>query len=137
MKLASATVALLCCLAASSPAPGQSAVQSRHRYERVWCIVPLTGQGTPADPKRPMFTQAAISKQSGIVGWQRLPSDDGKSALAEFAAINRSALEALLSSRESGVRVFADRKTGRAAAEAAFRSARRDFKASWMGLPVF
>jgi hypothetical protein len=27
-------------------------------YARVYCIVPIIGSGTPADPKRPMFAPA-------------------------------------------------------------------------------
>jgi hypothetical protein len=34
----------------------QRRVDPRNTYDRILCVVPLTGRGTPADPKRPKYS---------------------------------------------------------------------------------
>src|SRR5690349_24951539 len=34
----------------------QHRVDPRNTYNRIICVVPLTGSGTPADPRRPKYT---------------------------------------------------------------------------------
>lgn len=67
-------------------------------YHRVWVISPLTGSGTPGDPKRPLFvpapparTSAAPARtaasdigQTGLLGFQMQLSDDANYALVEL-----------------------------------------------------
>ena len=61
-------------------------------YARVYCILPLVGSGSLADPKRPMFaprppTPTAPLDRTGIITFQFQVSDDGNFALAECVAV--------------------------------------------------
>jgi len=48
-------------LALAAVVPAQRRVDPRNTYFRVICIVPLTGQGTQADPKRPAYAPTAAT----------------------------------------------------------------------------
>jgi len=69
-------------------------------YERVLAIVPWSGAGTKADPKRAMFTpspaQMSPTSRSGIIAFQCIPSDNGLLALCEYVAKDRAALNQIL-----------------------------------------
>lgn len=75
-------------------------VDSRNTYERVLVVVPWTGSGTHADPKRPMYAPSApqmnATSRSGILAFQCVTSDDGKFALCEFVAQYGQAFAQLL-----------------------------------------
>ena len=76
----------------------QHRVSQEHQGHKVWALVPLTGKGTAADPRRPLLiptpaeeaaTQAnRIAAKStavpDLLGFTMQLSDDGKSALVEF-----------------------------------------------------
>ena len=103
----------LCCLA-SVFLCSLAAVQAQHRvdprntYERVIAIVPWTGAGTKADPRRAMFTpspaQMSPTSRTGILAFQCLPSDNGLLALCEFVAKDRAALSPILAA--PGIKAF-------------------------------
>ena len=85
---------LMLALAASA----QHSVDPRNTYHRVICVVPLVGSGTAADPRRPLYAPTpGAASPDGIVGFTQVPTDDGKSAIVEFVARKRSALQAILS----------------------------------------
>ncbi len=103
----------------------QQKVDSRHTYERLYCVIssPLVGKGTLDDPKRPMYAPAprAMNPASGtgILSYQYQLSDDGKTALVEFVARDRSAfapivadksVKSFLKGRDSAVDVDAEFK---------------------------
>ena len=89
----------------------QRKVDSRYSYQRLICVVPLTGAGTPADPKRPMYAPASLSnRQGGIVAYSHQISDDGRSALVEFVALDRSAFAPILADRSIKVFLKGDSK---------------------------
>ena len=97
-------------------------------YFRVFAIVPYTGKGTWADPKRPMFAPLASEigrDKSGILAYYHESTDDGKSAVVVFVAANRSALQPLLSN--PAVQAFEQGKLPRAQVEQALKAVRRDF----------
>jgi len=75
-------------------------VDPRNTYERVLTVVPWVGSGTKADPKRAKYTpspaQMSPTSRSGILGFQCIPSDDGKLALCEYVAQNKAALNQIL-----------------------------------------
>ncbi len=54
-------------------------------YERVYAAVPMTGRGTWADPRRPLFapvaSQMRSGARSGVIAFHYVLSDDGKTAL--------------------------------------------------------
>ena len=81
-------------------APAQNEVDSRNLHERILAVVPLTGTGTYADPRRPIFApRAGVEARdgSGIIEYRWTPSDDGRYAVVEFVALNRKALQPILS----------------------------------------
>jgi len=69
-------------------------------YERLMAVVPIVGKGTLDDPRRPMYAPAPsavpATSRAGILGFSYVPSDDGKFALVEFVAQNRTAFNAIL-----------------------------------------
>jgi hypothetical protein len=75
-------------------------VDPRNTYQRIVAVVPMVGSGTAADPKRPMYAPAAASSptasRSGIMAYSFQVSDDGRYALTEFVARERSAFAAIL-----------------------------------------
>jgi len=80
-------------------------------YARVYCILPMVGSGTLADPKRPMFaplppTPTAPLDRTGIIAFQFQVSDDGNFALAEFVAVTRTGLAPILTSNNPNVFAF-------------------------------
>ena len=78
--------------------PAQNRVDSRNLHERIIAIVPLTGAGTYADPRRPIFAPSAAETRigSGIIEYRWTPSDDAKYAVVEFVARDRKALAPIL-----------------------------------------
>jgi len=118
--------------ARGSIATGQQRVDPGTTYHRVLAIVPIVGSGTFADPKRPMFapTPQAAASRSGIIGYQHLPSDDGKFALVEFVAVDRSAFAELFASTIPGVQYFEVGKASTAEIQAAFQQKKASFSFS-------
>ena len=117
----------------------QPKVDSQHLYERIWVVVPIVGKGTLADPKRPMYAPTlpalnlplnpALSQQiaarTGIIGYSQQVSDDGKFALVEFVARDRSAFKDILS--DSTVKSFIKGRDKREDVEAEFKKYKKDF----------
>lgn len=104
-------------------------------YARVYCIVPMVGSGTLADPKRPMFapappTAATPLDRTGIIAFQYQMSDDGNFALAEFVAVTRAGLAPILSSTASNVIFFERGLYTRQQIETAFQQYKKNFSFS-------
>jgi hypothetical protein len=110
-------------LALAAVVCAQRRVDPRNTYYRVICVVPMVGQGTQDDPKRPMYAPkpsetaaaqstaeraASTAKNAGkpvfvrtdILAYTQQPSDDGKFALVEFVAQDPAAFRALLGDRD-------------------------------------
>lgn len=68
----------------------------------------MIGKGTFEDPRRPMFAPLPGSQASraGIVSYIAQESDDGRFALVEFVAFDRTAFQPILGSGRADVRVF-------------------------------
>ena len=112
------------------PAWSQPRVDAGNLYHRVICIVPMVGNGTWADPKRPMFAPvpAAVGRgRSGILAYYHEPTDDGKSAIVVFVAADRSALQSILESNSPLVTVFERGKISQQATETALKAVKKDF----------
>ena len=78
---------------AQTPTPARR-VDARNTYRRIYCVVPMVGAGTWADPKRPKYAPAAPqdpTSRSGILAYAYQPSDDGNFALVQFVAVHRAA----------------------------------------------
>jgi len=82
-------------------AAGERYVSPLNTYFRVYAIVPMVGSGTAADPVRPMYTPvpSQIGRASGIIGFNSQLSEDGKTALIELVARDKSVLAKMLADR--------------------------------------
>lgn len=119
-------------LALASMMPAQRRVDPRFTYSRVICVVPFTGSGTAADPKRPEYAPWPVAQiPSGIIAFSWVPSDDGQHAIVEFVANNRSAFQAIFN--DQTITVFEKGRATKAAIEAALQQYRKSFNLDQFG----
>src|SRR5258708_3481370 len=130
---------LTCVLIFGAFAPNalaQKKVDARLTYERVWAVVPMVGAGTLADPKRPMYVPRpfalSTASRTGILGYIQLMSDDGKSALVEFVARDRSAFTDILADKT--IKAFLKGRDKREDVEAEFKKQKKDFDFTSFGV---
>jgi len=113
-------------------------VDPRNMYERVLAVVPWAGSGTHADPKRAMYTPAPAqmnpASRSGILAFQCMASDDGKLALCEFVAQDRTALMPILA--DPAVKSFLKGRDKIEDAVAEFKKHKKDFDIKMLGVRV-
>ena len=127
---------LLC--GAASELTAQPRVDARNSYERVMAVVPLTGSGTFADPKRPMYAptpaemQQATITRKGILGFTHVMSDDGTVALVEFVARDRAAFQQILGDRS--IKAFLRGRDRREDMEAEFLKHKKNFNFATFGV---
>ena len=111
----------------------QRHVDQRFTGNRVICVVPLVGKGTAADPKRPEYAPWPVSPDpNGIIAFSFVPTDDGKSAIAEFVARNRTALLPILN--DKSVTSFEKGRVSKSAIESALKQFRKDFDLDKYGM---
>src|SRR5439155_24045014 len=104
----------------------QRRVDPKNTYHRVICVVDLIGKGTADDPKRPQYAPWPPSQDpNGIIAYFYRPSDDGKRAVVEFAARNRSAFQALFNDKT--IPLVEKGRASKANIEAQFKPFRKDF----------
>jgi len=116
-------------------------------YERIMVVVLLVGKGTPDDPKRPMYAPAPRASttlpgvaavnpaaRTGIIAFTHVLSDDGKFALCEFVARDRSAFNAILA--DPTAKSFVKGVHSRADAETEFKKYKKDFDIDKFGAYV-
>jgi hypothetical protein len=147
----SISVRILCrivlglCVAAA-PICAQQRVDPKNLYHRIICVTPLTGSGTAADPVRPKYapwplpaqeirtqnTAPAMPNHTGIIAFTYLPSDDGKSAIVEFVARERSAFQAIFN--DTSLQIFEKGKVPKATIEAALQKYRKNFNLDQFGM---
>ncbi|MDX2181575.1 MAG: hypothetical protein SFV18_18415 [Bryobacteraceae bacterium] len=117
-------------------------MEPQQAYERIICIVPIIGAGTPEDPRRPMFAPADPAKErieriraggdserpdSGIMAFTFQESDDGRRAIVEFVARSQEAFRPIMNSGRADVRVFRRGRVARAELLTELRRVKRDF----------
>jgi hypothetical protein len=104
MNVRRAVVPVVCLLVSVNAAIAQPRVDWRNKYERVLAIVPMIGQGTAADPRRPNYvpvvSAGATPANMSFLGFAVAMSDDGNSALVEFVATSQSAFQAFWPTRQ-------------------------------------
>jgi hypothetical protein len=86
-------------LALAAVVCAQRRVAPEHLSERLLCVVPMVGAGTPEDPKRPLFAPwpATAETKSAILSYSQQVSDDGAYAIVEFVARDKAAFKAIAS----------------------------------------
>jgi hypothetical protein len=111
----------------------QRRVDPRNTYNRVIAVVPLTGSGTAADPKRPKYAPwPASPNPNGILGFIFEPTDDGKSAVVEFVAQNHAAFSVLLADKT--IQIYQKGALSKSAIESAIKQVRKDFSLDSFGM---
>ena len=124
---------LIVLLAFASAVNAQRRVDPRNTYHRVVCVVPLEGSGTAADPTRPKYAPWPVSQDpTGIIGFYFEPTDDGKSAVVEFVAQNRAALQIILNDRT--IQAFEKGIASQSTIDAAIQPVRKDFSLETFGM---
>jgi hypothetical protein len=106
-------------------------------YHHIITVVPFTGKGTYDDPKRPMYlpAKAAVANsRSGILGFTFLPSDDGKFAIVEYVAADRTALKPILA--DGTLTVYEKGVAKKADVEAAMKKYKKNFSLDHFGVTV-
>lgn len=136
MNAQRAATLFVCLLTVTGSVCGQPRVEPRNLYERVLAIVPLTGAGTAADPKRPMYAPAPHNtnpaSRTGILGFTYELSDDGKFALVEYVARDRSAFSAILG--DKSIQAFIKGVNQRSDIETAFKARKKNFDFDHFGV---
>lgn len=131
-----AAVVVLSFGALAITAYGQPRVDPRNMYERVMAIVPLVGKGTLNDPKRPMYAPAPTdvrpAVRTGILGYNFVESDDGKFALVEFVAKDRSAFKSILA--DATIKTFLKSSAKPQDIQTEFKKYKKDFDFANFGL---
>jgi len=95
--------------------------------------VPLVGGGAATDPKRPEYAPWPASQDpNGIIAFYFEPTDDGRSAVVEFVARNRTAFQALFN--DNRITLFEKGKASTATINAAIQQVRRDFSVDQFGM---
>ena len=98
--------------------------------------VPFVGKGTFDDPKRPMYAPLPSALQpgvrTGIIGFSYVASDDGKTALVEFVARDRSAFNAILGDKT--IKAFLKGKDKKQDVEAEFKKYKKNFDFNTFGV---
>jgi hypothetical protein len=138
LRLAAILLAVATCL------PAQHKVDTRQLYERLYCVVPMIGKGTWADPKRPLYApspaQMNAASRTGIIGFTHVLSDDGQFALVEFVARDASAFQHILADINGNlnvnVKAFRKGQNKREDIEAEFRKHKKDFSFDHFGVNV-
>ena len=128
-KVVLCLVALICLIPKSF---AQQPVAPENLHERVWAVVPMIGTGTAEDPKRPAYVPAPPPPgkepaPSAFLGFASVISDDGKTALVEFVARDKSFFKDLLADTRPSVKVFVKGQATRADVETEFRKVKSTF----------
>ena len=111
---------------AIASANAQRKIDPGHNHERVLAMVPMTGTGTAADPRRPLHAPVKADP-NGILSFSYQVSDDGRFAIVEYVARNRAALAPVLAANQPNVKAFEKEKASRAELETEFKKYKKDF----------
>lgn len=107
----------------------QHRVDPRNLHERLITVVKLTGKGTYDDPIRPMYaplpSQVDTRAKSAIISFHYVLSDDGKYALVEFMARDRSAFAPILA--DQSLKCFIKDKDTQTDVELELKKYKKDF----------
>jgi hypothetical protein len=133
----------LIALSFSTIASSQQKVDPHFTHHRVFCIVPLVGSGTSADPRRPDYVPIPLAEgasgrgqTTGIVAFSYEVSNDGNWALAEIVALDRASLLPILSDTRPGVWAGEKGVVSRAAVQAAFDKLKSGINLDKFGVAV-
>jgi hypothetical protein len=89
--------------------------------------VPIAGTGTVEDPHRPLLIPAPGTTVSGLISWSWELSDDGKLAIVEFVARDKSVLRPVTTNTRV-VRSFEKGKDKQEDIEREVRKYKKDYR---------
>jgi hypothetical protein len=128
--------ALVIAVAGLSGLAGQHKVDARNTYERLLCVVPMTGKGTFDDPRRPLYAPAPSQlnpvSRTGILAFTHQLSDNGKSAIVEFVASDRASFNSIRA--DPSVKTFLKGKHNRDEIESECKKHKKDFNLDNFGV---
>ena len=109
---------------------GQRFVDPTNTYHRVYAIVPMLPSSSEASAARPKHAPLPdeIGPKTRILGFSSELSDNGSVALIEIVALDRAALQNVLS--DNSVQVWEKGASNLLAMEIAFRQLKRNFSLS-------
>jgi hypothetical protein len=138
MNVRRAVMPVVCLLVSLGAGIAQPRVDPLNLHERVLAIVPMIGQGTSAEPYRPMYAPLTADMDptglTGVMAFASIPSDDGNFALLELVARNRAVFATILA--DTSIQTFLKGRDNRQAAEAAFQKLKKDFSIDRFGVIV-
>jgi hypothetical protein len=117
---------------------GQRRVDPKNTYVRIICVMPMIGTGTPDDPKRPQYapwpppSATDMQSRSTILAFSQQVSDDGKSAIVELVARDRSAFQTILNDRQ--VKVFVKGTDKKNDIDRELKKVKKDFDVNRFGV---
>ncbi|MBZ5724832.1 MAG: hypothetical protein LAP87_07525 [Acidobacteriia bacterium] len=113
----------------------QRRVDPRNTYSRAICVVPMTGCGTPANPRRPQHAPWSPSRKpspTGIIAFSHVVSDDGRFAPVEFVAHDWAAFQALFT--DKSIKFFEKGKDKKDDIEKELKKYKKDFDLEKFGM---
>jgi hypothetical protein len=111
----------------------QRRVDPRNTYNRIICIVPLVGKGVASDPVRPQYAPWPPSQDpNGIISYYFVPTDNGKSAVVEFVARNRTAFQSIFN--DKSVKFFEKGRSAKGEIEAVIKQQSKNFNLDTFGM---
>jgi hypothetical protein len=119
-------LSILLLAASISPLFAQHKVDMRNLHERLYLVVPMIGDGTPANPRRPMYAPLP-GEQSGIIAFTFRESDNGRFALVQLVARDRAAFKHIFDDHHPLVKIFEKGKDKKADIEAEFHKYKANF----------
>ncbi len=120
------------------PASAQHKVDPRNAYERLICIVPIIGAGTPLDPRRPLYAPSPgqLRTPDDVLSFASVVSDDGRFAIVELVARDRAAFKRILDDGRDDVTIFQKGQSKRSEIERECRKHKKDFSLDRFGVAV-
>ncbi len=116
-------------------------VEMRNTHERIIAVVPMIGAGTLQDPRRPQFAPPPRSGRvapspNGITAYSYQLTDDGKRAIVEFVALNRTAFRAIMADNSGNVKFFEKGKVSRSQLLTELQKHKKDVNLDHLGARI-
>jgi len=131
-----ARISLILVAVITIPLQAQHRVDPGNLYNRVICVVPVVGKGTPADPRRPQYAPwppKPNPARTDIISYTQQISDDGQYALVEFVARDRAAFQAIFNDKTAVKAVFEKDKNKKDEIEKELKKYKKDFDITKFG----
>ena len=124
-SLCASLLAVLVLLPLSAQSPGGIPYAT---HDRILAILPLTGNGSAAQPRRPALMPAE-GLAAGVVSFRWISADDGQRAIVEIVlASDGAAIRSQLQGFGAAAKWFERGRSSRSAVETELRKAKSNFR---------